>query len=97
VTIRCSIQADPTGAVFLKVIDNGPGIAPQERSRALERFYWVPGTQGEGNGLGLAIANEIARVHKTQLLLTDASPGLPAPCGLRICLAFPQENPHFIA
>jgi signal transduction histidine kinase len=31
----------------------------------LERFYRVQGTVGEGNGLGLAIADEIARVHTT--------------------------------
>jgi two-component system sensor histidine kinase TctE len=32
-----------------------------ERPVVLERFYRVQGTQGEGNGLGLAIADEIAR------------------------------------
>jgi two-component system sensor histidine kinase TctE len=61
--------------VFLEVEDDGPGIAPQERSKALQRFYRVLGTQGEGNGLGLAIADEIARVHHSQLELADASTG----------------------
>ena len=61
--------------MFLEVEDNGPGIAPQERSRALQRFYRVLGTEGEGNGLGLAIADEIARVHHSQLELADASMG----------------------
>ncbi len=59
--------------VFLEVVDDGPGIAPQERAKALERFYRVPGTQGEGNGLGLAIADEIARVHHSHLELHYAS------------------------
>ena len=35
----------------------------------LERFYRVPGTLGEGNGLSLAIAEEISRMHGAQLSL----------------------------
>ena len=57
------------------MVDDGPSIAPEERTEALERFYRVLGTVGEGNGLGLAIADEIARVHKTQLVLADAKEG----------------------
>ena len=94
VTIRCGVLADTPHAAFLEVIDDGPGIPPHERVKALERFYRVLGTQGEGNGLGLAIADEIARVHKTQLILADAHPALPEPCGLRVCLVLQQENPH---
>ena len=97
VTIRCGVLADAPHAAFLEVIDDGPGIPPHERVKALERFYRVLGTQGEGNGLGLAIADEIARVHKTQLILADAHPALPEPCGLRVCLVLQQENPHTAA
>ena len=97
VTIRCGVLAGPPDAVFLEVIDDGPGIAAHERSKALERFYRVLGTQGEGNGLGLAIADEIARVHKTQLILADARPDLSEPRGLRVCLVLQQENPHTTA
>ena len=97
VTIRCGVLADASHAAFLEVIDDGPGIPPHERVKALERFYRVLGTQGEGNGLGLAIADEIARVHKTQLILADAHPALPEPCGLRVCLVLQQENPHTAA
>lgn len=81
VTIRCGMRADQP---FLEVEDDGPGIAPAERTRVLERFYRVPGTSGEGNGLGLAIADEIARLHHTQLLL---GPGAQGP-GLCVALAF---------
>ena len=62
-------------SVFLEVVDDGPGIAPFERAKALQRFYRVLGTVGEGNGLGLAIADEIARVHGSQLALDYASEG----------------------
>jgi len=51
----------------------------------LERFYRVQGTQGEGNGLGLAIADEIARVHHGNLLLRSGSGGR----GLKATLALP--------
>ena len=38
----------------------------------LERFYRVAGTLEEGNGLGLAISDEISRVHGAQLSLVPA-------------------------
>jgi two-component system, OmpR family, sensor histidine kinase TctE len=59
---------------LLQVRDNGPGIRDEERTKVLQRFYRVQGTQGEGNGLGLAIADEIAKLHRSQLDLSDAEP-----------------------
>ena len=67
VTLRCGQAGD--GAAWIEVEDDGPGIAPAERARVLQRFYRVPGTGGSGHGLGLAIADGIARVHRTQLRL----------------------------
>ncbi|ROZ77753.1 sensor histidine kinase [Ramlibacter sp. WS9] len=81
VTIHCG-QRD--GHAFLEVEDDGPGIAPAERQHALERFYRVKGTEGEGNGLGLAIADEIARVHHTHLELQSGAGGR----GLKVSLLF---------
>lgn len=72
---------------FLEVEDDGPGIAPNERGMALQRFYRVQGTAGEGNGLGLAIASEIARVHHSQLELDYAGTGPAGPYGLRVRLS----------
>ena len=100
VTLRCGKLPDQPEAAFLEVVDDGPGIPPEERAKALERFYRVLGTVGEGNGLGLAIADEIARVHKTQLVLVDAhnsKPGKkPGSKGLRVRLVFQQENPNIM-
>ncbi len=81
VTIRCGRQGE---GVFVEVEDDGPGVAPGERKRVLERFYRVQGTQGEGNGLGLAIADEIARVHGSRL---DLGPGAKGR-GLKVSLVF---------
>ena len=81
VTIRCGRRPD---GIFLEVEDDGPGIAPAERPRVLERFYRMQGTQGEGNGLGLAIADEIARVHHSHLVLQPGTRGR----GLTVSLSF---------
>jgi two-component system sensor histidine kinase TctE len=91
VTIRCGRLAEQ---VFLEVEDNGPGIPADALPRVLERFYRVPGTAGEGNGLGLAIADEIARLHHSQLVLapTDLSPEDGAASGLRVRLVMTASS-----
>jgi two-component system sensor histidine kinase TctE len=88
VTLRCGWQAvdgQDAQQPFLEVEDNGPGVPYNERKRMLERFYRVSGTVGEGSGLGLAIADEIARVHNTQLQVLDGQGGV----GLRMHLMLP--------
>lgn len=82
VTLRCGPRAAGQGTALLEVEDDGPGVPEPERARLLERFYRVPGTSGEGNGLGLAIADEIARVHGSQLQIGAGAQG----CGLRCTL-----------
>jgi two-component system sensor histidine kinase TctE len=79
VTLRCGQRQ---GHAFLEVEDDGPGVPAAERPRVLERFYRVPGTLGEGNGLGLAIAEQIAQVHHSQLQLQPGAGGR----GLRVTL-----------
>jgi two-component system, OmpR family, sensor histidine kinase TctE len=81
VTIHCGRR---TAGGYLEVEDDGPGIALTERQRVLERFYRMQGTQGEGNGLGLAIADEIARVHHSHLELQAGVHGR----GLKVSLVF---------
>ena len=82
VTIRCGRRQ---GQPFLEVEDDGPGVAAAEMPRILERFYRVQGTVGEGNGLGLAIAEEIARVHHSHLQLQPGAGGR----GLKVTLPLP--------
>jgi two-component system sensor histidine kinase TctE len=72
------------GHAFLEVEDDGPGIAPAERSRVLERFYRVPGTPGTGSGLGLAIVREIAELYDGAIRLEAAPAG-----GVRAILRLP--------
>lgn len=46
--------------VLLRVIDNGPGIAPEERARVFDPFYRTLGSDQVGSGLGLSIVKTIA-------------------------------------
>ncbi len=88
VTLRSGWCAAPDGVgeqPFLEVEDNGPGVPVGERQRMLERFYRIAGTVGEGTGLGLAIADEIARVHNSQLQVLEGRDGR----GLRIRVCLP--------
>ena len=85
VTVRCGLRRAHgmvTAMAFLEVEDDGPGVPAQERSRVLERFYRLPGTPGVGNGLGMAIVDEIARVHHSQLLLDNGVQGRGLRCTL---------------
>lgn len=64
ITVRCYQTA--AGAV-LEVEDNGLGIPESLRQRVLERFYRVDGSPGNGCGLGLAIVDEITKLHGATL------------------------------
>jgi two-component system sensor histidine kinase TctE len=61
VTVRSGMDE---GHPYLEVEDDGPGIPEADRQRVRERFYRRPGSRGIGCGLGLAIVDEIARVHR---------------------------------
>lgn len=45
----------------LRVADDGPGLPPEWRERAFDRFWRAPGQQVSGSGLGLAIVQQAAR------------------------------------
>ena len=54
----------------IKVIDNGRGISPENLEKIFERFYRVESSvksQQQGFGLGLAIAQQIIRLHNGNL------------------------------
>ena len=72
--------------MYLAVQDNGPGIPLAERERVFERFYRGSAEgKGKGCGLGLAIVQEIARRHGSQLLLAD-TPGGGLSASLQLAL-----------
>ena len=57
--VDLSVRGTPSH-VLLRVIDNGPGIAPDERERVFDPFYRTLGSDEVGSGLGLSIVKAIA-------------------------------------
>lgn len=68
VTARCGFAGSRP---YLEVDDDGPGIPANERQAVRRRFYRMPNTPGSGCGLGLAIADEVARLHGADLEIGD--------------------------
>ncbi len=68
VTIR--LYSGETSEV-IEIVDNGPGIPETERMRVFDPFYRIPGTTGEGCGLGLSIAKEASIRLGGQLTLNN--------------------------
>jgi signal transduction histidine kinase len=72
------------GVVDVGVIDQGKGIAEQDRERVFQRFVRLaeedgtgeePAARPSGVGLGLAIARRIAEAHGGSLIVFDSTPG----------------------
>lgn len=70
----------------IEVIDNGPGLPKQNRSRLLEPYVTTKGHKG--TGLGLAIVQKITEQHGGSITLEDAplTPARPHGALVRITL-----------
>jgi two-component system C4-dicarboxylate transport sensor histidine kinase DctB len=70
---RVAVEAGRRGAeTFVRVVDNGPGVAAAIRSRLFEPF--VTG-RSNGVGIGLALSRRIARAHGGELQLVESDAG----------------------
>jgi signal transduction histidine kinase len=58
----------------IRVDDDGPGLEPEERSRALERGEKLDESV-PGSGLGLAIVRDIAKLYGGNFILGDSDTG----------------------
>jgi signal transduction histidine kinase len=81
-TVHLTVARSETG-VTLTVADDGPGMTPQERSRAFLRF--TTGSQN-GTGLGLAIVHRLVTANGGTIKLADTPGG-----GLTVEVEFPGE------
>jgi signal transduction histidine kinase len=80
-------QADSQGA-RIEVLDNGPGIAPEEREAVLQRFYRTQRDQHRpGFGLGLSIVAAIVKLHGFRLEIGANEP--TGSCMTIYCSALP--------
>lgn len=66
------------------IADHGPGIAEEDRERALKRFVRLEASRSQpGSGLGLSLVAAVARLHSGQVRLDDNQPGLKVILSLR--------------
>ncbi|MBU6297521.1 MAG: HAMP domain-containing histidine kinase [Alphaproteobacteria bacterium] len=82
-TVAVTARKRPDGLLEIDVEDDGPGLAPEDRPRVLERGERLDETV-PGSGLGLSIVRDIAKLYGGRLELGEASLG-----GLRAILSLP--------
>lgn len=79
-----ALKFSPAGSVVtvrsepgrISVADEGPGLPPDERDSAFERFWRAPAARAlPGSGLGLAIVADTARAHGGRARFEDPAPG----------------------
>jgi PAS domain S-box-containing protein len=94
VTISLGASADGASAE-LEVRDTGTGIPPEELPRLFERFHRVEGARGrsfEGTGIGLALVQELVKLHGGSIR-AESEPGQ----GTMFCVRIPLGMAHLPA
>jgi CheY-like chemotaxis protein len=76
--------------VTIKVKDNGPGIAPEVRTRIFEPFYTTKEV-GTGTGIGLALCHRIVEAHGGTIAVENV-PGEGAVFAIRLPCAKPKRR-----
>jgi signal transduction histidine kinase len=79
-------------SIEIAVADRGPGVAPEDRKRALQRFVRLEKSRSRpGSGLGLSLVAAVARLHGGSVRLEDNAPGL------RAVLVLPRSGPGAVS
>ncbi|WP_432731123.1 ATP-binding protein [Variovorax sp. W6] len=76
--VRLQVHAGAGNRLTLAVVDNGPGIPPDQLENVLKPFYRVEGSRNRntgGTGLGLAIAQQLATAMGAELTLRNRDEG----------------------
>lgn len=68
VEIASASAAPRAGLTGIRVVDEGPGISPEDLSRVCDPFFTTK-AEGEGTGLGLSITVGIMRAHGGELTI----------------------------
>ena len=91
--VKISLSRTKGGATELSVADTGPGIPEHLRERVKERFVRLQQSRTlPGSGLGLALVDAIAELHKAEVVLDSGLGDMEAgeAPGLEVCLKFPK-------
>ncbi len=78
--------------VAVRVVDNGPGIPPQNLARIFDPFFTTK-PQGQGTGLGLDIVRRLVR-HNDGAIEVDSKPGRTE---FRVTLPIADTDPAAVA
>jgi signal transduction histidine kinase len=73
--------------ILVQVSDRGPGMDPEARERAFDRF-WRDAEGGNGTGLGLAIVKSLVEADGGSISLEARAGG-----GLRAVVVLPATAP----
>ena len=65
ISVRTAVR---DGHVMVRIRDTGPGISPEAMDRVFDPFFTTKEV-GEGTGLGLTVARNIAREHGGDVVL----------------------------
>jgi signal transduction histidine kinase len=92
--IRVSVE-EHAGKARLSVSDTGVGIAPDQIERVFERFHRIEGARGrtfEGTGIGLALVQELTRLHGGTVSVVSQEGA-----GSTFCVEIPTGHSHLPA
>ena len=92
--VMLRVRRRSSGDIEISVTDTGPGVAPADRGRVVERFVRLENSRNEpGVGLGLSLVAAVARSHRGHLEM-DEGPGAMdgAGPGLRVALVLPKAG-----
>lgn len=71
----------------IEVLDHGPGIAPEDRAHVFDRFFRSPKARSRpGNGIGLAIVQQVAHAHDGATWVGETDPNTGAVVGFSVAI-----------
>ncbi len=90
--VQITIENDYQGRVEVSIIDNGIGISPKDLYRVFEPFFRGDSSRARGvgtgtSGLGLAIVNELVRIHHGRISLKSTEGE-----GTTVSISFPATK-----